>query len=180
MKKRYAIPAIFLGIIGVIVYFTAMFTGPHMIRQPHILSYEMPMPSPPPNAVPVEPNEKLPPAREQVLSMRNPLPATKENIEWGKTYYDYYCVFCHGETGQGNGPVGVSYMPRPSDLHDAKTLRKSDGELLYAMLTCIGHEPVLSRIIPVRQRWYLVLYTRTLARSAPSNIFINESNGRLD
>jgi len=37
---------------------------------------------------------------------------------------------------------------------------KSDGEILYAMLTGTGHEPVLQRVVPPPYRWYLVLYVR--------------------
>jgi cytochrome c1 len=64
-----------------------------------------------------------------------------ENYARGKIYYGYYCSFCHGDKGDGFGPVGYSYNPVPADLHTAKIQSMSDGELLYAMLTGTGHAP---------------------------------------
>ena len=64
----------------------------------------------------------------------------------------------------GNGPVGESYFPAPADLRTGKVSHYSDGRLLRAMLTGIGHEPVLERVVPPRHRWCLVLYVRSLAQ----------------
>ena len=80
----------------------------------------------------------------------------------GKVYYDYYCVFCHGDKGDGNGPVGESYVPVPADLRAAKIQAYADGELLRAMLVGTGHEPVLGRVVHPEHRWYLVLYVRSM------------------
>jgi len=38
----------------------------------------------------------------------------------------------------------------------------SDGALYRAMLTGIGHEPVLSYVIEPKARWYVVSYMRYL------------------
>ena len=59
--------------------------------------------------------------------------------------------------------MGESYIPVPADLRSAKVRRYRDGELLRAMLKGKGHEPVLEQVVPVRHRWYLVLYVRSLA-----------------
>ncbi len=150
------------AVIGGCAYVYFMLTGPHMKDQPHILAYQYQMPLPPKGIVPVEPDENALPSPDQLMRLRSPLPDTPGNRSRGKTYYDYYCVFCHGDTGQGNGPVGNGYMPKPADLHSPGILQMSDGELLKAMLTGPGHDPVLTRIVPVRHRWYLVLYTRVI------------------
>ena len=52
--------------------------------------------------------------------MKNPLPERQDVRDRGRVYYNYYCVFCHGDNGQGDGPVGYSYMPAPTDLHAPK------------------------------------------------------------
>jgi len=74
------------------------------------------------------------------------------------------CLACHGEDGHGDGPVGDSYMPVPADLHRESVRRMADGELLLAMLTGTGHAPVLERVVNPDHRWYLVTFTRWLAR----------------
>lgn len=148
--------------LGVLVYFYIMFQGPRMQVQPSIRTYERTMPLPAESIVPVEPDERAVPSAEQAAGMQNPLPDTEQNRDRGKVYYEYYCVFCHGQSGQGDGPVGYSYMPAPADFHDPKVLKKSNGELMRSMLTGAGHEPVIPRIVLPGHRWYLVMYIRAL------------------
>jgi hypothetical protein len=151
--------------IGVLVYFYIMFQGPRMQVQPHIRAYQRVMPLPPHGVVPVEPDSQTVPQADQAGGMRNPLPDRQDVRERGKVYYNYYCVFCHGENGQGDGPVGYSYMPAPTDLHASKVVQLADGELLRAMLLGVGHEPVLPRIVLPAHRWYLLSHVRTLGRT---------------
>ncbi len=151
--------------VGGLLYFYIMFQGPRMQVQPNIKAYEQSMPQPPSGIVPIEPDSGAVPAAEQASRIRNPLPDTAQNRDRGKVYYGYYCVFCHGQNGQGDGPVGYSYMPAPTDLHLEKVTSKTDGELFRAMLTGIGHEPVLPRIVLPEHRWYLVTYVRALGNT---------------
>lgn len=162
MKKKMFIAAVIFILVSFFMYLRLMFTGPHMIAQPHVLSFERKMPLPPEGIVPVERDYKTPPSPARAAALENPLPVTKENISRGKVYYGYYCLFCHGENGNGHGPVGQSYMPRPVDLRASGIREEKDGILLRKMLMGPGHEPVLSRVIPPDHRWYLVLYIRTL------------------
>jgi hypothetical protein len=137
-----------------------LFTGPRMFAQPNIRQFQAAMPVTPANTVPVKDIFEPLPSKEQAQKLNNPLDANEQNIAKGKVYYGYYCVFCHGDKGDGFGPVGYSYIPVPSDLRSAKVRSMSDGEVLYSMLTGTGHAPMLQRIIPSEYWWYLVLYTR--------------------
>lgn len=74
----------------------------------------------------------------------------------------YYCVACHDEGGRAPGPVGRSYVPLPTSLRTQKIAEYGDGELLRAMRTGVGHEPVLGRVIRESHRWPLVVYLRQL------------------
>jgi hypothetical protein len=94
--------------------------------------------------------------------LTNPLQPTPTILGAGKIYYSYYCVFCHGESGAGDGPVGHSYVPPPADLRSPRVAAYGDGRLLQAMLRGVGHEPVLERVVAPEHRWPLVLYVRTL------------------
>lgn len=151
---------------GLLAYFSVMFVGPHMRVQQHVLTYQKRMPLPPKGMVPVEPDPYDVPTARKAAGLRNPLPDTRANRDRGKVYYGYYCVFCHGENGQGDGPVGYSYMPAPANLHALRILRMSDGELFRSMLLGIGHEPVLRGVVLPEHRWYLVTYVRALGRTS--------------
>jgi mono/diheme cytochrome c family protein len=159
---------LFLVGLGVAGYY--LFTGPYMLVQPHIRAFQAEMPPTPEGVVPVvSPYPPLPTTR-QATTMPNLLfvnrSPTAADYAAGKTYYEYYgCLACHGAAGDGRGPVGESYVPAPTDLRAAKFRDYSDGQLLRASLTGIGHEPVLERTVLAEHRWLLVLYVRSL--SAP-------------
>jgi len=140
-----------------------MFTGPEMKDQPHIRAYQAAMPPTPEGSVPLRNPAATMPTTRQAQELLRALPASAENLARGKVYYGYYCAFCHGDAGDGRGPVGESYVPQPADLRGAKVRELSDGQLFRAMLLGDGHEPVLARVVPELHRPYLVLYVRQLA-----------------
>jgi len=161
-----AVPVLLLAAAIVSVMSYVLYEGPRMRMQPNVRTYQAEVPPMPAGAVPADspdaaPNPKAPPA-EAAASTINPVPVTGESIARGKVYYQYYCIFCHGEAGDGNGPVGQSYVPKPADLHAPKITGYSDGQMLRAMLVGVGHEPVLEKVVPEEHRWPLVNYLRVL------------------
>ena len=144
-------------IAGLFLYELVM--GPHMKVQLHLRAFEAVMPLPPEGIVPVHPGPQVPSA-EQAAALHSPVAGTPEVLRRGQVYYQYYCVFCHGADGSGNGPVGGSYMPVPADLHAAKIQSYGDGQLLRAMLTGTGHAPVLARVVPPEHWWPLVKFVQ--------------------
>ena len=149
------------------LFISEFFFGPRMQVQPYYLPFETEMPMPPEGIVPIEIWPSLPP--ENPMTEATPPETTEENLKRGRIYYHYYCLFCHGVTGDGNGPVGQSYMPAPTNLHSDKVQQAGDLELLRAMLTGRGHEPVLERVVPPDHRWHLVLYLRHLETRLEDN-----------
>lgn len=99
---------------------------------------------------------------QQSRLTKNPLPATAVNLKNGRIYYGYYCLMCHGDNGDGNGPVGQSYVPKPADLRSEAVRSMTDGQLYLAMLMGEGHEPVMIQTVAPAHRWPLVMYLRTL------------------
>ena len=159
-----------LAVAGFVLY--VMFSGPRMRVQPKLLPYQALLPAMPQGTVPVlafgaqkgtlnatnriwEPN--LPAAR-------NPLDATERTHRIGQAYYSNYCAFCHGKAGRGDGPVGQSYVPVPTDLTSPAVQGLSDGDLYKGMLTGVGHEPVLGYVVDPNAPWYIVSYLRSLRR----------------
>ena len=61
--------------------------------------------------------------------IKNPVKATAQSIEAGKTAYNKYCKFCHNEGGTGDGPLAPKDS-HPPNLIDAKWDHGStDGEI---------------------------------------------------
>ena len=150
-------------VVGGLTIAHLLLTGPRMFVQPNIRQFQAAMPVTPANTVPVRDVFEPLPSKEQAQKLANPFDANENNIAKGKVYYGYYCVFCHGDKGDGFGPVGYSYIPVPSDLRSSRVRAMSDGEVLYSMLTGTGHTPMLQRIIPSEYWWYLVLYVRQIS-----------------
>jgi cytochrome c553 len=150
MRKRTILLLTFAG-LSFIAAAILLMSGPRMRYQPSIRAFETTMPYPPGNSIEFFAYDTT------IASM--PV-ASEENIKKGQTYYIYYCSFCHGNDLKGNGEVGKSYMPKPSDL-SGEIIRSYSTEKLYlASFTGTGHSPVLQRIIPYDYRQYILIYLR--------------------
>ncbi len=57
---------------------------------------------------------------DSAKALKNPVPASPERIEKGKTVYLQVCAICHGEKGDGNGPLAEGLDPRPRDFTAGK------------------------------------------------------------
>lgn len=164
MKKLIALlitlpPLLFAALFGYILY-----KGPRMTVQHHFREFQLIAPPTAAGTVSVTP------AVVSLAASQPPLQATPDNLVRGRVYYHYYCVFCHGDDGDGDGPVGQSFHPKPADLRTGKVSGYGDGQLLRAMLTGAGHQPVLERVVPAEHRRYLALFVRSLGTAPPSTL----------
>lgn len=93
---------------------------------------------------------------------RNPLPVTQELMERGQARYQIYCAPCHASTGAGNGPVVQRGFLPPPNLHDARILALSDGEIFQVITNGIRNMPSYAKQIPEEDRWAITAYIRAL------------------
>ncbi len=133
--------------IGLGVFSALLFIGPEMKDQPNIRAYQACVPPPPAGVVPVETVAGIPSSAE-AAALQNPLPATPENIARGRTYYGYYCLPCHGEAADGNGPVGQSFLPHPANL---LSCRGCHGEAAAGNAPAVEGFPPSSELHPARE-----------------------------
>lgn len=159
MKKLAISLALLAALLGAGTFSYLLFTGPRMKQQPSIQPFNAVMPLPPKRSVP-QPD----PLASPVFAPAAPTP---DNLARGKTYYAYYCLPCHGQSGAGDGPVGQSYVPTPADLRSMRLASLSDSQYLFASLTGPGHAPVLHRVVPPQHRPALLLYCRSLLPPSP-------------
>jgi mono/diheme cytochrome c family protein len=135
--------------------------GPRMNIQRSIHPYQQQMPAKPVGTTPTTGRLATLTAQQAKLA-NNPLPVNGANLANGKIYYGYYCLMCHGDNGDGNGPVGQGYVPKPTDLSTLTGL--TDGQIYTRMLTGKGHDPVMSQTVQPERRWPLVMYVRGFGR----------------
>jgi len=112
----------------------------------------------------------------------NPVPADEASIARGAELYAINCKMCHGETGQGNGPIGAFLVNRkPADLTSDLVQGKDDGTLflvisygvynannsLFPEIQFSSAMPPLNENLRVNDRWDLVNFVRTLKAAQP-------------
>jgi mono/diheme cytochrome c family protein len=102
-------------------------------------------------------------------NLLNPVPPSPASIAAGRALYQQHCQVCHGVSGLGDGPLGLSLNPRPADLtlHTIPGVH-SDGKL-YDWITN-GYAgsvmPAWKERLSDTHRWDLVNFLRTMAPSA--------------
>jgi copper transport protein len=96
----------------------------------------------------------------------NPVSPDAASISSGKTIFQQNCEACHGVTGKGDGPVGLSLNPRPADLSQhAVPGVHTDGQLFKWITNGFPNSamPAFKQKLNDTQRWDLVNFIRTLA-----------------
>jgi len=104
---------------------------------------------------------------KDAAKMKNPVKATPESIDAGKTAYNKYCKFCHNEGGTGNGALAPKDTHPPS-LIDAKWDHGStDGEIFENIKEGIGPKfdmKAMKAKMKDEDIWNVVNYLRSLAK----------------
>lgn len=85
-------------------------------------------------------------------------------IESGKSLYFIYCAQCHGKYFDGNGTVGQSFHPLPTNLRDPEVQSKSEGALFKSISYGVpnGRQPPLATTISVSDRWQIIAFLKAL------------------
>jgi mono/diheme cytochrome c family protein len=114
---------------------------------------------------------KTPNAPADFRMMVNPLPASKANVNAGKKLFQetaqpLACKQCHGEQGDGRGPLGGGLIPVPRNFTCGQTMNDiSDGQLFWVIKKgSPGTGMMAFAGLPDEQVWQLIQYIRTLAQ----------------
>jgi mono/diheme cytochrome c family protein len=94
--------------------------------------------------------------------LRNPLTYSDENVQAGKIIYDRYCLLCHGQSGDGQGPIFVSglYPFPPASLINDKMKNKPDGEMYHQITLGWGIMGEYGTLTRPEDRWKVIGYIR--------------------
>ena len=132
-----------------------------MENQPSVGYEEGPRLLPPEEAVPVS----RPLYATQAPDTQNPVPADEVSLQRGKILFNLNCAVCHGDSGQGNGPVTEFWREDarpPANLVSERTTAYSDGAIYMFITQGIGAMPPLRENLNERQRWDVINCLRTL------------------
>ncbi len=139
-----------------------------MVSQPSVETYEAEPIGPVAGTVPVGASRHYDLLASDTL-LANPLAAGGYDEGRGQVLYLQYCIPCHGETGEGNGPVvGPNRLPPLPTLNllSERARDLSDGYIYGMIANGRGVMPSYRRV-PHDDRWYLVEYVRGLQDAAP-------------
>ena len=96
--------------------------------------------------------------------LESPIAPTADNLVRGAGLYRDFCLPCHGEAGQGDGPVvGPGRLPATPlmNLTSQRAAELSDGYMWGIIGQGRGLMPAYGRILP-EDRWNIILHVRDL------------------
>ena len=126
--------------------------------QPAHRQMEDPLPVPA-RSIPIEGPVAIP----GMLPPENPIAADEASITRGAQLYAIHCQMCHGQTAEGNGPIGPFLANKPANLTSPVVQAKSDGSIFLTITNGVeGKMPPLNENLLVPERWDLVNFIRTL------------------
>ncbi len=118
---------------------------------------------------PPEDISELVQARLKAGTLKNPVAKTGKSLNRGKYQYDIHCAICHGEQGQGDGPVGKKYVPDPMNLTLDYVQIQPDGQLFYTISHGSIAMPYYRDSIPAVDRWHVINYIKSVLGRKPEN-----------
>lgn len=167
--KTVAVIFVFLGFVllagyGVLTYHDNNFPFGRMWETPGIWPHEKPLQVMKEGVVPFSGGEAL--YRNLPMDqIKSPIPLDDPNhIQLGQKGYQNFCAPCHGFNHDGNGTVGQSFAPLPTDLRSQKVQDYSEGEMFKDISYGESgkRQPPLATTIDIMTRWHIVAYVKSL------------------
>lgn len=104
-------------------------------------------------------------APKEADNVKNPLSANSSVLADSRARYVANCGPCHGEKGRGDGPAAPGLNPKPADHTSVAVQSETDGALFWKLSEGRNPMPGYKKIFTDQQRWELIAYIRTLAKS---------------
>jgi mono/diheme cytochrome c family protein len=167
--KRVIILVIFVAFVLTAVYTVITLYDENMRvgrmwETPAVRPHEQPLLIMEPGVIPFDGGEaeyRNAKAEELISPLKNDHPKV---VASGESLYFTYCAQCHGKYHDGNGTVGQSFSPLPSDLQSEKVQSLSQGVLFKEISYGVpgGRQPPLATTIEIMDRWRIIAYIKSL------------------
>lgn len=105
-------------------------------------------------------------APDAVQKLENPFPKTRDVIQAGRSLFQMNCAKCHGEFGEGNGPM-ARHLPKPPTNLRAMAGQHPDGDFFWKIQHGRGTMPAFKGKLSDEQIWKLVTYIQVLPFTGP-------------
>jgi mono/diheme cytochrome c family protein len=106
-------------------------------------------------------------APDNARKVKNPIPATPENLAAAELLFQDNCMLCHGEKGLGDGAGAKTIKVKPANFTDKNLMSaETDGSLFWKMSEGRGPMPPWKDDLTEKERWQLVNYIRKLGKDA--------------
>ena len=167
MKKLLALAVVLVGALGAyhaLMFYDNNFRYGRMRETPAVKPHEEPLIRMAAGIVPVAGGDavlRAPPGP----ALKPPLAMEDANVvARGKAVYFTFCAQCHGPAYDGNGTVGQSFKPLPTDIRSSAVQSKPAGELFKSVSYGIsnGRQPPLETTITIDDRWSVVAFVKSL------------------
>jgi len=102
------------------------------------------------------------------LNMKNPILINENNLQVGKAKYEVFCIYCHGEQGDGQGYLVTSgrYPYKAADLLSDKMKKAPDGEIFHVISVGWGIMGAHASQINQEDRWRIAAYIKNKLQTA--------------
>jgi mono/diheme cytochrome c family protein len=94
-----------------------------------------------------------------------PFAIAHADLQRGQQRFNIYCTPCHGRLGDGNGMVVQRGYRQAASFHQDRLRQERVGYFYDVITNGFGAMPDYAAQIPVRDRWLIVAYIRTLQLS---------------
>lgn len=110
-------------------------------------------------------------SQDRARGLKNPLPASPENLQRANQVYQTNCRPCHGADGRGDGFLASYFerakLPKPVDLAGPVERSLSDGEIWAIIGNGIDGMPPFRNLLSADDRWLDVLHIRDVQGRTP-------------
>lgn len=167
--KKILLIALVVVVVALVAYEALTFVDnkfmPGRMREtPAVRPYEKPLLIMEQGVIPFEGGEAVYRATDGKRLKSPFLKGDANTTKWGKTLYFMYCAQCHGKFHDGNGTVGQSFHPLPTDLRSVKVQTLPEGVLFKEISYGVpnGRQPALATTIEATDRWRIIVYLKSL------------------
>jgi len=99
-----------------------------------------------------------------------PFAIGKAELERGQQRFNIYCTPCHGRLGDGQGMVVQRGLRQAASYHQDRLRQEKAGYFYDVITNGFGAMQGYAEQIPVRDRWLIVAYVRTLQLSQHASV----------
>jgi mono/diheme cytochrome c family protein len=99
-----------------------------------------------------------------------PFPIGHDELARGQQRFNIYCTPCHGRLGDGQGMVVQRGLRQAASYHQDRLRQEKNGYFFDVITNGFGAMQGYAEQIPVRDRWLIVAYVRTLQLSQHASV----------